>query len=186
MTCEIVGASSTLDFAKAAISPTGWLWRTETWHWPQQSREENWGPDVCCDLRQQLALLTLQQHGASLESAANAWNGIGWANRNATSAVANQRARRGDITPSIRRNRAETSVKHSRESRNPSRNLKAPELYDDTPIELSRSKPFAFRQAEKSVHPPRRAASQNGRRDDEESGRSLVDPGDAQRDAPTE
>jgi len=58
--------------------------------------------------------LPLQQHGASLESAANAWNGIGWANRNATSAVANQRAKRGGITPSIRLSRVETSVKHSK------------------------------------------------------------------------
>jgi len=109
------GDSSTRAAVGSMFSATGWLSRTETWHCPQHSREENAGPP--CDLRQQLALLPLQQHDASLESAAKARNGIGWANRNTTSANANQRAAREGITLSIRPNQ-----------------LKTPTLYDDNPI----------------------------------------------------
>jgi hypothetical protein len=110
------GASSAQPAVGSMFSATGWLSRTETWHCPQHSREENAGPEVSpcdacpCDLRQQLALLPLQQHDASLESAANARNGIGWANRNTTSANANQRAFREGITFSIRPKQAKTSV----------------------------------------------------------------------------
>ena len=122
-----VGASSTQAAVGSMLSATGWVLRTETWHCPQHSREESAGPEVSpcaacpCDLRQQLALLPLQQHDASLESAANARNGIGWANRNTTSANANQRAIREGITPSIRLNGAKTSVRMLLESfHNPS------------------------------------------------------------------
>jgi hypothetical protein len=104
------GDSSTQAAVGSMFSATGWLMRTETWHCPLHSREEKAGPP--CDLRQQLALLPLQQHDASLESAANARNGIGWANRNTTSANANQRAAREGITLSIRPSQARPSENH--------------------------------------------------------------------------
>ena len=94
------------------ISATGWLLLTKTWHWPQHSREENAGPEVSppevspcdecrCDLRQQLMLPSLQPHDMPLALEAKARIGMGWMNRNATSAVANQRAKREGIDPSI-------------------------------------------------------------------------------------
>ena len=64
--------------AGVTVPATGWLWRIEIWHWSQHSREENAGPDEWCDLRQQLALLVLQQQGASPASEeANASAGMG-------------------------------------------------------------------------------------------------------------
>jgi hypothetical protein len=117
---EMVGVSSARGLPSATVSATGWLWRTETWHWPQHSREESAGPEVSpcaacpCDLRQQLALVPLQQHGAPLESAANARIGMGWAKRNTTSAIANQRAVRKGITSSIRSNSEEVPSKLQR------------------------------------------------------------------------
>src|SRR5271169_459259 len=74
---EIAGVSSAQAPAGATVSATGWLWRTQTWHCPQHSREENAGPgvgscdvwscDACpwCDRRQQLAVLFLQQQEPS-------------------------------------------------------------------------------------------------------------------------
>ena len=136
------GHSSTQAAVGSMFSATGWLSRTETWHSPQHSREEKAGPEVSpcaacpCDRRQQLALLPLQQDGASLESAANARNGIGWANRNSTSANANQRAAREGITLSIRPNQANTSVVsplklQSSKGRRIPGHLKTSTLYDD-------------------------------------------------------
>lgn len=113
----MAGLSSAPGLRRATVPATGWLLRTETWHCPQQSREENAGPGVSpravcpCDLRQQLALFSLQQHGAPLESAANARMGIGWAKRNTTSAIANQRTVRKGITSSIRSNGEEVQPK---------------------------------------------------------------------------
>jgi hypothetical protein len=120
----IAGASWAHIIERTRVSATGWVLRTETWHCPQQSREESAGPefsprDMCpWDLRQQLALLFLQQHDASLESAAKARNGMGWANRNAASALANQRAMREDIMLSIRLSRPKTSRAKSKGRQN--------------------------------------------------------------------
>ena len=102
MAKESAGANPAYEVAGGTVCATGWLWRTETWHCPQ-SREENAGPDECpCDLRQQLALLSLQQQDVE-SGEANARNEIGWAQRNATSAIANQRAARDGINVSILR-----------------------------------------------------------------------------------
>jgi hypothetical protein len=134
---EISGASPATALAAATVIATGWLLRTEIWHCPQHSREERAGPfvsprDECpCDLRQQLALLSLQQQGASFVSCANARNGIGSASRNATSALANQLVVRQAITLSIRPDRAKTSVRSSKERQNGASKLKAPMVYDD-------------------------------------------------------
>jgi hypothetical protein len=125
MAGEIAGANCPHAVVGAAAQATGWVSRTETWHSPQHSRDENAGPDVSvaavvlpdvslsdwcpCLLRQQLALLPLQQHDPLLESCANARNGMGWANKNATSAIASQWAVREGIMLSIRLKRPKAS-----------------------------------------------------------------------------
>jgi hypothetical protein len=70
---------------------------------------------VCpCDLRQHFMLPSLQQDMPSASDVkASAENGC--ANRNATSARANQRMAREGITPSIRSNRPKTSIRTSKE-----------------------------------------------------------------------
>lgn len=78
---EIAGAGSANVVAGATVAATGWLWRTEIWHCPQHSREDNAGPDECpcgipCIRRQQVALLPLQQQEAESDEA-NARGGIG-------------------------------------------------------------------------------------------------------------
>jgi len=104
---KTAGANCANVLAGGTVPATGWLLRTETWHCPQQSREENAGPDVSpcdmcpCDLRQQLAFFPLQQQGGPLAS---------WANRNAPSASANQRANREGIVLIMRLNRPRTST----------------------------------------------------------------------------
>jgi hypothetical protein len=76
MSSEAAGAGSANVVTGATAPTTGRLWRTEIWHCPQHSREENTGPDEWCDLRQQLALLlSLQQQEAEF-CEANASAGI--------------------------------------------------------------------------------------------------------------
>jgi hypothetical protein len=69
----IAATSPSSAMLGATFSAAGWLRATETWHCPPQSREESAGPEVFpCVLRQQLALLSLQQQGPSAEAAAKA------------------------------------------------------------------------------------------------------------------
>jgi hypothetical protein len=107
-----VCANCTHALAGGIVPATGWLLLTKTWHCPQHSREENAGPEVSppevspcherpCDLRQQLIVPSLQSQDMPLALEAKARIGIGWTNRNTPSAVANQRATREGIDPSI-------------------------------------------------------------------------------------
>jgi bifunctional non-homologous end joining protein LigD len=90
------------------VSATGWLWRTEIWHCPQQSRGENAGPElsVCnacrCDLRQQLALPSLQQQDMESREL-KASEGRGCPRKKTANTAARNRTTRVGITPSILR-----------------------------------------------------------------------------------
>ena len=80
---------------KAAVLAVGWFCRTETWHWPPQSRDENSGPVEWCDRRQQLPLMSLQQQACESDDAAS--NGMGWPRKNNASAAAKSRTTRVGI-----------------------------------------------------------------------------------------
>jgi hypothetical protein len=43
---EIEGAGCANAITGATVSATGCVWRIKTWHCPQQSRDENAGPDA--------------------------------------------------------------------------------------------------------------------------------------------
>ena len=63
-----------------------------------------------CILRQHIPCMPLQQGMSHPSSEANARNGMVCASRNVTSAIANQRAERKDIKPSIRSSQAKPSA----------------------------------------------------------------------------
>jgi len=76
------------------LDATGCVFRTATWHWPQQSRVVSAGPLDCpCDRRQQDAPLSLQQDMLASD-ALKASAVKGCAQRKTISALANRRPQR--------------------------------------------------------------------------------------------